>query len=74
MDLIRAFALPIPLTVISEMLGIPTADQLKFHKWSSAIVESSATPNNLRVVPAIWKFVRYIRLVIAEKEFGPRKT
>ncbi len=67
MDLIAAYALPIPLTVISEMLGIPAAGQLRFHKWSSAIVASTAAPNLFRVLPAIWMFVRYIRQMIAAK-------
>ena len=45
MDLIAGYALPIPATVISEMLGIPPADQRRFHKWSSVIVASTAGPN-----------------------------
>jgi len=72
MDLIAGYALPIPLTVISEMLGIPSADQHRFHKWSSAIVASTASPNLFRVLPAIWRFVRYIRQVIAAKRAQPK--
>lgn len=67
MDLIADYALPIPLTVIAEMLGIPAADQLRFHRWSSAIVASTAAPNNIRVLPAVWRFVRY-PLVVAGHE------
>jgi cytochrome P450 len=72
MDLIASYALPIPATVISEMLGIPSADQVRFHKWSSAIVASTAGPNLFRVLPAIWSFVRYIRRVIAAKRARPQ--
>lgn len=61
MDLIADYALPIPLTVISEMLGIPTADQLRFHRWSTTIVASTAAPSLIRVLPAVWRFVRYLR-------------
>jgi cytochrome P450 PksS len=71
MDLIADYALPIPLTVISEMLGIPTRDQLRFHRWSSAIVAATAGANLLRVVPAIWRFVRYLRNVIEAKRRRP---
>ena len=71
MDLVSAYALPIPATVIAEMLGIPPADQGRFHKWSSAVVASTAGPNLLRVLPAIWRFVRYIRQVIALKRAKP---
>jgi cytochrome P450 PksS len=72
LDVIADYALPIPLTVISEMLGIPARDHHRFHQWSSAIVASTATPNNLRVLPAVWKFVRYIRGLIALKRTQPQ--
>jgi cytochrome P450 PksS len=71
MDLIADYALPIPLTVISEMLGIPTQDQLRFHRWSSAIVAATAGVNLLRVLPAIWSFVRYLRRIIETKRRQP---
>jgi cytochrome P450 PksS len=71
MDLIADYALPIPLTVISEMLGIPTQDQFRFHRWSSAIVAATAGPNLFRVLPAIWRFVRYLRKVIEAKRGRP---
>jgi cytochrome P450 len=71
MDLIADYALPIPLTVISEMLGIPTQDQLRFHRWSNTIVATTARPNLFRVLPAIWLFVRYLRKVIAAKRQRP---
>jgi cytochrome P450 PksS len=71
MDLIRDYALPIPLTIISEMLGIPAEDQFRFHRWSNAIVSSSAAPNLFRVLPAVWRFVRYIRGVVATKRKKP---
>ena len=35
MELIGDFAYPLPLTVISEMLGIPLADRDKFREWSA---------------------------------------
>ena len=72
MDLIAAYALPIPLTVISEMLGIPAADRPRFQKWSNAIVAVTASPNLFRVLPAIWMFVRYIRRMIAAKRADPQ--
>lgn len=37
-DLLRAFATPIPLTVICEMLGVPTAAGPQLIDWSHAMV------------------------------------
>src|SRR5262249_31901714 len=42
MDLIRDYAVPVPTTIISEMLGVPLRDRHTFHLWSNIIV--STTP------------------------------
>src|SRR5437660_3797369 len=34
MDLIADFALPLPLTMIGRILGVPAQDNQKFHRWS----------------------------------------
>jgi cytochrome P450 len=73
MDLIHAFALPIPTTVIAEMLGVPIADQHKFHRWSAAI--TSADPTGWRMVMAIpqaVQFLRYIRKLVQTKRESPK--
>src|SRR5262245_16796494 len=71
MDVIADYALPIPVTVISEMLGIPAKDQLGFHRWSNAIVAATAARSALRILPAAWRFVRYLRRIIAAKRERP---
>jgi cytochrome P450 len=43
MDLVRDYALPIPTTVIAEMLGVPAKGRHKFHRWSAAIVSSNSS-------------------------------
>lgn len=43
MDLIEEYALPLPIRVITQLLGIPTADGKRFHAWSHAFVTSAAT-------------------------------
>ncbi len=40
MDLIEDLAYPLPVTVICEMLGVPTADRDVFKQWSSDIARS----------------------------------
>ena len=43
-DLIEAFAFPLPVTVICELIGIPASDRDKFQAWSHAILSSVVTP------------------------------
>jgi len=61
MDLIRDYALSLPLTIITEILGIPAQDRDKFHRWSKAIVSISSFSMPWLVIPDIWKFSRYLR-------------
>src|SRR5215467_791657 len=42
-DLVADFALPLPLTVISELLGVPERDRLRFRRWFSSLVGASAS-------------------------------
>ena len=65
MDLIRDYALPIPATIIAEMLGVPAEDRHRFQRWSNAMV--SASPSGwgmLRAIPGALGFMRYIRRLI----------
>ena len=72
-DLIRDFALPLPSTIIAEMLGVPAADRHKFHRWSSAMLASNSTRRGrLRVIPTVWFFMRYIRALIRARRAAPR--
>lgn len=61
MDLIKEFALPLPMTIITEILGVPAKDHDKFHKWSQAVVSLTSPSPTLRVLPSVWKFIRYLR-------------
>jgi cytochrome P450 PksS len=61
MDLISQFALPLPMTIITEILGVPKKDHDKFHRWSQAVVSLTSPTPTLSVLPRVWKFIRYLR-------------
>ena len=73
MDIVRDFALPLPVTVIAEMLGVPPADRDKFHKWSQAAVSSTpgSLPDMVRADPE-YPGVRQFRAPTGEG--APRPT
>ena len=60
-DLIREYALPLPMIIITEILGVPTRDRDKFHKWSKAVVSLSSPSPTVSVIPKVWMFLRYLR-------------
>ncbi len=73
MDLIGDYALPLPTTIIAEMLGVPAGDQHKFHRWSSALMATStSTWGKLKAIPNIMAFMGYIRRLVKLREADPR--
>ncbi len=73
MDLIRDYALPIPTTIISEMLGVPVSDRHRFHRWSQVIVASAPSGwSMLRAIPAAMAFLRYIRRLVKARRSSPQ--
>jgi cytochrome P450 len=72
MELIGDFAYPLPLTVISEMLGIPLADRDKFREWSQAAVSfTPADRANPAVTAKLIEFIAYMRRLVAAKRSHP---
>jgi cytochrome P450 PksS len=72
MDLIHDYALPIPTTVIAEMLGVPIDDRHKFQRWSNAIMSAgSSTWGLVSAVPNAWAFIRYLRKFIKTRRADP---
>jgi len=73
MDLIRDYALPLPSTIIAEMLGVPVEDRHRFHRWSNAMVTGDASKVSLlRAMPGVLAFLRYVRKLVKERRAEPR--
>ena len=65
-DLIEAFAFPLPVTVICELLGIPLRDQDQFRAWSNAVVASEGEPGSFRAA-GVAMFHYFTGLIAAKR-------
>lgn len=71
-DLVRDFALPLPLTVIGELLGVSKKDSVRFQRLSQAALLPPTTFNVLRMLPAMWALTRMVRQLLAERQVHPQ--
>jgi cytochrome P450 len=72
MDLIREYAMPLPATIIAEILGVPAADRYAFQRWTKALITASESPLfALRALLPIMAFLRYIRKLVRERRANP---
>jgi cytochrome P450 len=78
MDVVADLAYPLPVTVISELLGVPAGDYETFRDWSDElargldplqVASSEALDRELAVLNA---FGDYLRGLIAERRTAPR--
>ena len=72
MDLIEDYAFPLPITVISEMLGVPKEDRQKFRQWSNTAVSSDMSVEYAETLRSEMRaFTEYLRNLFEEKRAGP---
>ncbi|KWW99114.1 cytochrome P450 family protein [Carbonactinospora thermoautotrophica] len=68
-DLIDAFAFPLPVTVICELLGVPVEDRDEFRVWSNVIIEGVGAGD--RFESAVRAMDKYLRELVEAKRRSP---
>jgi len=68
-DLLAAFAFPLPVTVICELLGVPVADRDQFRAWSATIV--SETVSSDVALAHLTAMMGYFRDLVAARRREP---
>lgn len=75
-DILEDFAVPLPVTVIAQLLGIPEADRYKLRPWSNAIVklyELSHTPQQAdAAIQAAQEFNDYLVSLANQRKADPQ--
>jgi cytochrome P450 len=75
-DFIRDFAIPLPVTVIAQMLGVPMADRDRLRAWSVAFGKLIngrilSPQESAEAQMGVLEFVKYFRELIAERRRSP---
>jgi len=73
-DAVGALAIPLPVSVIAEMLGVPARDFHRFRRWSDRIVTGFEMQSigSLRVIPQTLVAVARMRGLISSELRRPR--
>jgi len=71
MNLIDEFAFPLPIIVISEILGVPLEDQDKFRLWSNSIIDATSAENSEVFEKHAQEFIDYLNAWFAKVRQQP---
>ncbi|WP_079062925.1 cytochrome P450 [Streptacidiphilus griseoplanus] len=70
-DLVQQLALPLPLTVIGELLGVPRQDLQTFERWARAFATVDDRAGGEASLEGLAKLSEYIVGLIADKRANP---
>lgn len=68
-DLLDAFAYPLPMSVICDLLGVPDAERTAFRTWSSTLLSSDGAAADRTTAGAA--MAEYLGALVAEKRIRP---
>ncbi|MBM4267183.1 MAG: cytochrome P450 [Deltaproteobacteria bacterium] len=76
-DFVHALAVPLPLLVIAEMLGVHHEDYARFEHWSDTMIVAAGQNDNLEILErasqSYVEFAEYMQGVFAERRVEPRE-
>jgi cytochrome P450 len=77
-DLVQTLALPLPVVVIAELLGVPVSDRELFKRWSTSIADVAtnlfSTPEAIESTKhASTELIAYLTGFVEERRRAPRE-
>jgi cytochrome P450 family 142 subfamily A polypeptide 1 len=75
-DFVDDLAVPMPLLLIAEMIGIRREDRERFHRWSDAMIAGDGNLDNPEIVQkagaAYVEYLSYVSEIIDDRRAKPR--
>ncbi len=75
-DFVADIAVPLPLLLIAEMIGIHPKDRDRFHRWSDAMIAADGNFDNPEIVAksgaAFVEYATYVTEIIEDRRKNPR--
>ncbi|NOJ70491.1 cytochrome P450 [Paenibacillus alvei] len=75
-DIVKAYAVPLPVTVIADLLGVPSRDWAQIKRWSNILFmghhRGSIEHQKLQKDMAMKEFSEYLRPLVLEKRAHPQ--
>lgn len=71
-DVVADLAVPFPLRVISDLLGIPEDDWPRFHEWSEAAIPGATDWPQERIAELMGEMVTYLLATAAARRADPQ--
>jgi len=76
-DFVEDIAVPLPLILIAEMIGIRPEDRDRFHQWSDAMIGSAGNMDDPLIVAAAGKaaveYYEYVTEIIEDRRKNPKQ-
>jgi cytochrome P450 len=72
-DFVEKLAVPLPMFVIAELLGVPSSDHDAFRRWSDVMLEAGASGPRPETLPTVVELFGYMVGKAAERRRVPRE-
>ena len=72
-DFVEQVAIPLPMFVIAELLGVPRSDYAAFRRWSDAMIEAGSSGPSPETMAAAGELFAYMIAQAQERRRAPRE-
>jgi cytochrome P450 len=72
-DFVERVAVPLPMFMIAELLGVPSSDYDRFRRWSDVMIEAGSSGPRQETVGIVIELFAYMVEKAAERRRAPRE-